>query len=206
MGDPRGTARAGRPSVTTRERLERVGLALFVRDGFERTTVEDIAAAAGIGRRTFFRYYASKNDLLWGDFETGLERLRAQLAAADPGRPLLETLHRAVLDFNRLAPEAVPAHRERMALILRVPALQAHGTLRYASWRAVIAEFVAGRLGSPPDDLLPQLVGHLCLGAALTAYEQWLERPGSALDALLDRAMRGLDGAWGGLALVPAGA
>ena len=190
------TSRGGRPPVTSRAELERVALRLFVRDGFDRTTVDGIAAAAGIGRRTFFRYCTSKNDVVWGDFDAGLEALRAGLAQAPPEEPTLTSLRRAVLDFNRLEPGHERSHRDRMTLILRVPALQAHGTLRYAAWREVVAEHVARRAGTAVDDLVPQLAGHLCLGAALSAYEQWLRRPGSDLQSLLDTALRRLDGSW----------
>lgn len=190
--------RPGRPAATTRAELEQVALELFAERGFVATTVDDIAAAAGIGRRTFFRYFASKNDVVWGDFELGLLTLRARLATMQPGRPLLDELREAVLAFNRFDPGEVPWHRDRMALILTVPALQAHSTLRYAAWRSVIAEFAAARLGGSPNDLLPQLVAHSCLGAALTAYDQWLLRPGSDLQLLLDQAMRALSGSWAG--------
>lgn len=190
--------RPGRPAATTRAELEQVALELFAERGFVATTVDDIAAAAGIGRRTFFRYFASKNDVVWGDFELGLLALRARLATVQPGRPLLDELREAVLAFNRFDPGEVPWHRDRMALILTVPALQAHSTLRYAAWRSVIAEFAAARLGGSPADLLPQLVAHSCLGAALTAYDQWLLRPGSDLPLLLDQAMRALSGDWAG--------
>ena len=191
--------RPGRRPATTRAELAQVALAMFTERGFDETTVEDIAAAAGIGRRTFFRYFASKNDVVWGDFEHGLVALRARLAAGDPGRPLLDELREAVLAFNQLDASEVPWHRDRMTLILRVPALQAHSTLRYRAWRSVVADFVAERLGAAPDDLLPQLVAHSCLGAALTAYEQWLQRPGTDLPPLLDQAMRALDGRWAGV-------
>ena len=190
-------ARPGRPAATSRADLERVARALFAERGFEATTVDDIAAAAGIGRRTFFRYFASKNDVVWGDFDAGLADLRRRLAASDPGQPLLTALRRAVLAFNALEPEGTAWHRERMTLILRVPALQAHSTLRYAAWRSVVAEHAAVRLGLPVDDLLPQLVGHVCLGAALTAYEQWLREPDADLTLLLDAALRSLDGRLG---------
>jgi len=190
--------RPGRPAATTRAELEQVALELFAERGFVATTVDDIAAAAGIGRRTFFRYFASKNDVVWGDFELGLLALRERLATVQPGRPLLDELREAVLAFNRFDPGEVPWHRDRMALILTVPALQAHSTLRYAAWRSVIAEFAAARLGGSPADLLPQLVAHSCLGAALTAYDQWLLRPGSDLPLLLDQAMRALSGSWAG--------
>jgi mycofactocin system transcriptional regulator len=192
------STRPGRPSAASRRDLERVALALFHERGFDATTVEQIAEAAGIGRRTFFRYFASKNDVVWGDFDEGLAALRARLADADPHgvRPLLDVLREAVLAFNQLTPDDEPWHRGRMTLILEVPTLQAHSTLRYAAWRRVIAGHVASRLGQPAEALLPQLAAHTCLGAALTAYEQWLQHPGSDLQALLDEALRALDGRW----------
>lgn len=196
MVGQRTAGAAGRPAVTSRAELERIALALFASRGFEETTVEDIATAAGIGRRTFFRYFPSKNDAVWGDFDQGLTGLRHRLAAADPHQPLLDALREAVLRFNSLDPAAEAGHRTRMLLILHVPALQAHSTLRYAAWREVIAEFAAQRLRQRPADLLPQLAAYSCLGAALTAYEQWLAQPGSDLEALLDRALRALDGSW----------
>jgi mycofactocin system transcriptional regulator len=188
--------RSGRPPATSRDELEQVARELFAERGFEATTVDDIAAAAGIGRRTFFRYFASKNDVVWGDFDHGLDELARRLRSGEPTRPLLDALREAVLAFNRLSGDGVAWHRARMRLILEVPALQAHSTLRYAAWRAVVAEFVAARLGLADDDLLPQLVAHLCLGAALTAYEQWLRDPGADLEQLLDAALRALDGSW----------
>jgi len=196
--DPAPSGRPGRPSVTTRLQLEQVALTLFTERGFGATTVDDVALAAGIGRRTFFRYFASKNDAVWGEFEQGLAELREHFASVPPGQPLLDALREAVLGFNRFDAQELPWHRERMTLILRVPALQAHSTLRYAAWRGVVAEFAGRRLGQAPGALLPQLIAHSCLGAAMTAYEQWLASPGSDLEQLLDSALRALDGAWAG--------
>ncbi|MCA1843289.1 MAG: mycofactocin system transcriptional regulator, partial [Actinobacteria bacterium] len=105
----------------------------------------------------------------------------------------LETLTEAVVRFNDLPAEAVPAHRRRMSLILHTPALQAHSTLRYADWRNVVARFAARRLDQPVDALLPRLVGHLALGAALTAYEQWLADEAADLPTLLLAAFAALD-------------
>jgi mycofactocin system transcriptional regulator len=163
---------------------------LFAERGFDATTVDDIASAAGIGRRTFFRYFATKNDVVWGDFHGGLERFRAALQSTDPRVPLDEALRHAIVDFNALPHEQVPLHRQRMRLILTVSSLQAHSTLMYAAWRRVVAEFVALRTRDDVDDLLPRLVGHLMLGAAVAAYEQWLADPAADLTALLDAAVR----------------
>lgn len=186
----------GRPAVTSRGELERRALELFAERGFESTSIDDIAAAADIGRRTFFRYFASKNDAVWGDFDGGLVELRAHLAAADPEQPLLDALRDAVLAFNRLDDSEVARHRQRIGLIFGVPALQAHSTLRYAAWRQVVADFAALRLQQPVDALLPQLVARSCLAAALTAYEQWLRHPDTDLLVLLDQALQALDGSW----------
>jgi TetR/AcrR family transcriptional regulator, regulator of mycofactocin system len=185
--------RLGRPPVTSRTELERIALDLFIRNGFTETTLDDIAAAARIARRTFFGYYSSKNDVVWGDFDALLRGMEEWLVRSDDDRPLLETLTEAVVRFNDLPPEAIPAHRQRMSLILHVPALQAHSTLRYADWRGVVARFAARRLKRPVDALLPQLIGHLALGAAVTAYEQWLADESADLPALLLTAFAALD-------------
>ncbi|XRQ14380.1 mycofactocin system transcriptional regulator [Actinomadura welshii] len=191
--DAGGRGAVGRPRATSPAVLERLAFELFARQGFDETTVDDIAAAAGIARRTFFRYFASKNDLVWGDFEGQLRRLRDLLDGTDPGTPMMDAVRRAVVEFNRFDPREVPWHRQRMELILGVPTLQADATLRYASWRAVISEFVAARAGVPPSAAVPRLAGHLVLAAAVSAYEHWLESGGRApLSGLLDEAIRHL--------------
>jgi TetR/AcrR family transcriptional regulator, regulator of mycofactocin system len=194
IADPavQGAAALGRRRVTSQVELEHVAFDLFDQQGFERTTIEDIAAAAGISRRTFFRYFPSKNDVPWGDFDGQLASMRRQLNAIPAGAPLLDSIRRVIVDFNRVAPDQVPAHRRRMQLILRVPALQAHATLRYAAWRQVIAEFVGERTGHAPDALLPQAMAHALLGVAVAAYEQWLASENASLSELLDAAVRTL--------------
>jgi mycofactocin system transcriptional regulator len=183
------SSRTGRRPATSAAELEHVALRIFDERGFEETTVDDIAAAAGIGRRTFFRYYASKNDVAWGDFDTQLDRMRAALAATPPEVGVLEALHTAILDFNRYPPQEALWHRRRMVLILRTPALIAHSTLRYAGWRAVVAEFVAARTGQAVGALVPQAVAGAFLGVAVAAYEQWLEHEDADLQQLLDAAL-----------------
>jgi TetR/AcrR family transcriptional regulator, regulator of mycofactocin system len=200
-------ARAGRKPVTSRADLEHVAFDLFDRQGFERTTVDDIARAAGIGRRTFFRYFPSKNDVPWGNFDTELDRMRLRLDALPPQMPLMEAIRVAIVDFNTFAPEQIGWHRRRMRLILQTPALQAHSTLRYAAWRQVIDEFVGDRIGQCADALAPRTVGYVALGVAIAAYEQWLETDEADLSDLMDSAMRQLAAAFGdGLAPADPGA
>lgn len=184
--------RLGRPPATSRAELERVALELFISRGFEATTVDDIAAAAGVSRRTFFRYYASKNDVVWGDFDSLLRDMDGWLSSRPARAPLLPTLVDAVIRFNSLPPQAVAAHRQRMSLILHVPALQAHSTLRYSDWRAIVARFAARRMGTPEQSMQPQLVGHVALAAAVAAYEQWLADEHADLETTLATAFAAL--------------
>jgi TetR/AcrR family transcriptional regulator, regulator of mycofactocin system len=189
---------AGRRRVTSRAELEQTAFALFAARGFDATTVDEIAAAAGIGRRTFFRYFPSKNDIPWGAFEDELDRMRIRLKACPPEVPLMDAIRLALIDFNQVAPSQGPLHRRRMELILRVPTLLAHSTLRFSAWREVIAQFVAERTGGRPHDLAPQAIAHAVLGVAVAAYERWLDDPAADLGVLLDSAMRQLAAAFAG--------
>ncbi|OLT21700.1 mycofactocin system transcriptional regulator [Pseudonocardia sp. CNS-139] len=190
---PAAPRRSGRRPVTSRSEIEHIALRLFSEHGFETTTVDDIAAAAGIGRRTVFRYYPSKNDIPWGAFDEQLGRMRETFAALPAGGSLMAGVRSAVLDFNTVPPDEQPWHRRRMRLILDTPALQAHSTLRYAEWRQVVADYAGQRLGVGAHELLPQTIGHASLGAALAAYERWLAEDGSELLDLLDRAFAALE-------------
>jgi TetR/AcrR family transcriptional regulator, regulator of mycofactocin system len=176
---------------------------MFAERGFDETTVDDIADALGVSRRTLFRYFASKNDMVWGDFDWVLARLRRCLDATDSDQPLHDALRGAVVESNRYEDDQLPELRIRMRLITGVPALQAHSTLRYAEWRAVIAEFVAGRLACDPAGLVPQTVAHAALGTSMAAFLVWVDDPSSHLTVNLDEAFRLLGS--GLAALVQAG-
>jgi hypothetical protein len=103
--------------------------------------------------------------------------------------PLYAALNRAVLEFNSYPASELDYHRERTQLLMTVPTLVAHSTLRYESWRGVITEFAARRLGEPIDSLRPRMLGWVYLAASLGAYEQWLHEPGSDLIAVLTSAL-----------------
>jgi TetR/AcrR family transcriptional regulator, regulator of mycofactocin system len=196
MTTPGAPVQLGRRRITTRAELEHVAFELFERQGYEGTTVDDIASAAGIGRRTFFRYFASKNDVPWGNFAAELDRMRAWLARCPADTPLMDAIRLAIVDFNTVPAEDLVWHRRRMRLILDVPVLMSHSMLRFAEWRQVIADYVAERTGVPSCALLPQTIAYASLGVAIAAYEQWLHADGD-LTTLLDDAMRGLAASFG---------
>lgn len=180
--------RVGRARATTHGEISHVALRLFLDRGFEKTTIDDIVDAAGIGRRTFFRYFPSKSDLPWGEFDALLEKMRRHLAALPDDVPLLDALREVIVEFNDYPEDELPLHRDRMWLLLNVPALFAHSSLRYADWRQVIAEFVAARTGVAVDAPEPQAIAWACLGLCLASYEQWLTHPDADLATLIGNA------------------
>lgn len=166
--------RPGRRRSTTQREIADVAVDLFATHGFDAVSVDDVAEAAGISRRTLFRYYASKNAILWGDFDAHLDRLQALLGAVDPDVPLRTALRAALLEFNTFDDSETAQHRERMRVILGTAELQAYSMTMYAGWREVIARFVADRCGAKVSDLGPQTMAWTLLGVALAAYEHWL--------------------------------
>lgn len=176
---------SGRANLTTAGAIQRVALELFDKHGFEETRIEEIAEAAGIGRRTFFRYFASKNDIPFGDMDPFVEALDGWLSNAPEEMPLLEAIATAVVRFNTAHTDGLEAHRQRMSLIHRTPALQAHRTLRSAQWQQVIARFAARRLGAPVDSLGPQFIGQVAISATVASYDVWLNDTHTDLDTLL---------------------
>ena len=192
--------RLGRRRSTTWDHISNVAIDLFAARGFDEVSVDDVAEAAGIARRTLFRYYASKNALPWGDFDAHLDHMRDLLTGLDPDVPIRDALRTALLAFNSFDEQETARHRQRMRVILETAALQAYSMTMYAGWRAVVAAFVAQRLGTKPEDLVPQTVAWTMLGVALSAYEHWLadesvslaQALGDAFDTVAD-GLRALD-------------
>jgi AcrR family transcriptional regulator len=151
--------RRERKKQETRTALETAALRLFAERGYERTTVEDIADAADVAVRTFFRYFSSKQHVLFGDVaHTIVGRLRAALA----DRPMSETPVQAV----RAAMDAVDIddydqHRQiiaRMRLVQQLPELVPTYQMVFHELHEAIAEFVASRTGETAGALYPQLL------------------------------------------------
>ena len=180
--------RVGRRRSTTRGDIADVAIDLFSAHGFDAVSVDDVAEAAGIARRTLFRYYASKNAIPWGDFDTHLEHLSDLLDDVGDDVPLPQALRSALLAFNTFGAAEALQHRNRMRVILETAELQAYSMTMYAGWRAVIAKYVAARCGLKTSDLGPQTTAWAMLGVALSAYEHWLADESVALHDALSAA------------------
>ncbi len=152
----RPPARVGRRRSTTQDHIADVALDLFATYGFGDVSVDDVALASGIARRTLFRYYPSKNAIPWGDFDSHLRHFASCSTRADPQAPIATALRAALLDFNTFDVSEAARHRQRMRVILQTAELQAYSMTMYAGWRDVVARFVARRTGARPGDLVPQ--------------------------------------------------
>jgi AcrR family transcriptional regulator len=91
----------GRPEATTHAEIEQGAFGPFARDGFDATTLDAIAAEVGVGRRTLFRYYSSKNDIPWGKFDRTLDGFRRILDRMPRDVPLHDAVHRVLSSSTR---------------------------------------------------------------------------------------------------------
>ena len=157
-------------------------------------TIDEIADAAGISRRTFFRYVSAKADAVWGDFDAHVVRLEGMLAASARDQPMLTSICAAYVEVNDYDQADLPMLRQRMRLILTEPALQAHSQVRYTAVDQVVAAHVARRTGVHPDALVPRLIATSTRAAATTAFEVWLADGRITLAAALRQAFDELAG------------
>jgi AcrR family transcriptional regulator len=170
-----------RPEVTMAERkrqlvsdeLTEAALQLLALKGFDGVTIDEIATAAGVSKRTFFRYFASKEDVVvqfLADMGTDMCTDLAARPAAEP--PSAALRHAISVPLATCADHGDRALRV-VQLILRTPALHARFLERQAQWRDELAAELAQRTGHAPDtDLYPRLAA----GMALTAFDAVLQR------------------------------
>jgi mycofactocin system transcriptional regulator len=184
--------RRGRPPGTSRRELELIALSLFAQQGFDETTVDQIATAAGINKRSFFRYFDSKAGVLWSAFDAEVEALRRELAAADPDVSIMDAIRAAVVAVNHYQAADVPELRTRMNLIGSSPGLSAGASIHYDAWERAVSDFVAKRVGQPADSLYPLAVGRATLATCRAAYDRWVARADTDLPIYLDMALTAL--------------
>jgi AcrR family transcriptional regulator len=173
-----------RKKADTRARVMAAGLRLFAERGYEATTCEEIAAAADIAPRTFFRYFPAKADVLFGDHDELVARLRTTLADRAPG----ESVPRAVRRWSQEGLEHLLVNPQRYltraALVASVPAAHARS-------RELDAEFEAGIAAALTDEseVAARTIARAAWGATRAARDVWLASDGE-LDprALVDEA------------------
>lgn len=176
------------------QRLEHVALELFAAQGFDETTVDELASAGGVGRRTFFRYFPTKLDVVLGELDEGLAGLVLALAE-QPGTDPVAAARAAFLTVNRYADGELPALRRRLGLIEDVPELAARATVRYRDWESALAADAARRWDVDATSLRAQVFGRAVVAAMRAVFSAWHARThadADALGALVDEAFDAL--------------
>ncbi|MCW2526334.1 MAG: transcriptional regulator, TetR family, partial [Pseudonocardiales bacterium] len=185
-------SRMGRPPATSARRLEAVALGLFSKQGYAQTTVDQIASAAGVNKRTFFRYFASKASVLSHDFEADVELITNALAETSPTLPLMTAIREAVIVASRFPAEEVPRFRARVAILNSEPELTARNAIHHEAWARAVSDFVSVRIGQPADSLFPLAIGRATLATCLSAYDRWAAQDDPDYTVYLDVALRAL--------------
>lgn len=182
MASDRAPSLAERKRLLVSEELREVALQLLAAQGYDETTVDDIAAAAGMSRRTFHRYYASKEDVVIQLLADLGAQMRDELSTRPAGEPPAVALRHAVtVAINFCAGHHDPGKTLAVVrLIQRTPVLRARSLERQARWQAELAAVLAQRLGLEPDDLFAELATRMALAAFDAAMERWALSDGAA--------------------------
>ncbi|ANY07563.1 TetR family transcriptional regulator [Pseudonocardia sp. HH130630-07] len=167
----RGRSAEGRAEV--RRRLVAAAARLFTERGYDDTTVDDIAAAAEVGRRTFFRYFHGKEDALSPDHERGLARISEVFDDAHPGEPLPSLVLRAAETVFDLYTDDPDVARLRFALVGSVPALRDREAASVHHYRRLFTRELTARLTGRTDG---ELVAAVTAAALVAAHNQALRR------------------------------
>ena len=166
---------------------------LFRKEGYESTTVNDIARAAGVSRRTFFRYYASKDDVAVETSDELVEEMLAAMARRPAKEPPLVAIQRALA----LALETRLARADEARGIIRLlresRSLRRALLERHARMEERLAAQLAGRMAvDPATDSKPALLAFLARAMMDTAFNVWYDQRRSDVTALVDELFRKL--------------
>jgi AcrR family transcriptional regulator len=134
----------------TRDEIVTAAFALFAERGFDATTIEQIAGAAGVSPRTVFRHFSTKEDIVFGDHAESVARLREALREADQQQPPLWRVRRAVLAVQN--PGGHPEREVlRARLIAEVPAVRARAAHLSEAFEAAVADDLVRPLGTDAE-------------------------------------------------------
>jgi AcrR family transcriptional regulator len=171
-----------------RAELSEVALQLLTDRDFESVTVDEIAAAAGVSRRTFFRYFASKEDVVFAFLDQGAMRLCEEVVNRPPEESPVTAVHHAM----RLHLAAYQTSKDLVRLVRETPSLRAREHVNREQLRLGIVEALGRRLGvDAQHDPRPHVLASIALAPLDAAFVTWFSgaRSGEDLESLLDEAL-----------------
>ncbi|MER6028917.1 TetR family transcriptional regulator [Streptomyces sp. NPDC001851] len=191
-------ATAAKPPM--REALVAAAFQLFLERGYEQTTVDDIVTLAGVGRRSFFRYFPSKEDVVFPDHERCLADMTAFLAAGGEEHEPVRRVCDAARLVLRMYAENPTFSVQRYRLTKQVPGLRAYELSVVWRYERALAEYLRGRFAGRPDGTLrADVVAAAVVAAHNNALRSWLRSDGLGdAGAAVDHALGYVQKAFGG--------
>jgi AcrR family transcriptional regulator len=160
-----------------RRQIEDVAIELFERQGFDATTIEQIAAAADIAPRTFFSYFDTKDDVVLADYADRLGRILHELDQRPTDEPAWSALQASfaaaasdyVAEADRLS--------RRFAIMAATPSVQARSLQLQAGWEHTLTAHLATRLAATGGDPTPRLLAAAAVAVMRASLQHWLTAP-----------------------------
>ena len=181
-----------RKKARTRAAIQEHAVRLFRAQGYDATTVEQIADAAEVSPSTVFRYFPTKEDLVISDEYDPM--LIAAFGEQPPGLGPIQVLRGALrATFADLSAGELAMQRERILLLLSVPALWGASLVNITETMRMLTDMVAGREGRTTDDVAVRTFSGAVFGVMLEVMFRWSTEPDMDLPAELDRALAQLE-------------
>ncbi len=184
-----------------RQDLAAAAMELFANQGYEETTVDQIAAAAGVARRTFFRYFRSKEEAIFPDHDDTLVRVADLLAGADPAEHPLDVVCRGIKEVLRMYAATPGVSVARYRLIRQVPTLREREIAVVARYERLFTRYLLGRFdtagessggwerGVGDDAMLAEVSAAAVVAAHNHVLRRWLRSGGRGeVEPQLDHA------------------
>jgi AcrR family transcriptional regulator len=177
-----------RKKAQTRDAIQTHAMKLFTRQGYAATTVEQIIRGVDVSESTFFRYFPTKESLVFTD---GFDPVILAAFAAQPSEiGVMDALRKAFRGlFDALSSDQRAEVHDRIALFLSVPALRAAAFEQFSTTMDRLAEAVGERIGRDPDDFAVLVVAGAVIGAAMAALSALTVDPEADYAQLVDDAM-----------------
>ncbi|MET7362386.1 TetR family transcriptional regulator [Streptomyces sp. NPDC005562] len=188
-------SRAAAQRLKMRRELAAAAMELFASKGYEATTVDEIAAQAGVARRTFFRHFRSKEEAIFPDHDDTLIRAEAVLNAAPPHEHPLDTVCRGIKEVMKMYAASPAVSVERYRLTREVPTLREREIASVARYERLFTRYLLGHFDEHAhhdgndDPLLAEVAASAVVTAHNHVLRRWLRAGGQGdVETQLDHA------------------
>jgi AcrR family transcriptional regulator len=179
----------GRPRTIDPDAVSLVALRLFDEQGFDAVSMDDVAAAAGVSRRSLFRLFPNKAALVWGGLDEFAARFREALRSRPADEPSAVALRAAYRTGATFPDDAVEVTRHRLRVIRANPSLEHVGAATVTGLTDEILRYVAERDGVTADDLAVAVRAHTLAAAASAALTWWALHGDGRPEDVVERAL-----------------